>query len=116
MSKIVMIVEDDTDIRESLKTFLEYDGFDVIVANHGKEALDLLDSKIPDVILLDMMMPVMNGAAFLEKFKQGKFPKIPVIVLSASHRPDLPPDCLFVQKPIDLDVLINQINDLPSAR
>ncbi|MEQ9050231.1 MAG: response regulator, partial [Marinoscillum sp.] len=79
----VMIVEDNPDIRSYLGTILR-DHFQLIMAEHGQDALDQLERESPDLILTDVMMPVMNGWEFIEAL-QGKpsKAKIPVIVLTA---------------------------------
>jgi CheY-like chemotaxis protein len=82
----VLIVDDDDIIREALRSALEDAGLAVRTADHGKAALETLDMWRPDLILLDLMMPVMDGWAFREA--QRAHPaaaRIPVIVLSAAR-------------------------------
>src|SRR5215471_4078459 len=65
---VVLIVDDDEDIRESVASILRVEGYDVDVACHGKEALDrLVTAAPPSLILLDLMMPVMDGRTFLQE-------------------------------------------------
>ncbi len=68
--KIVMIVEDDKTIAEACQMKLQLDNYEVILAGNGQEALDLLKDHKPDIILLDIIMPKMNGFDFLEIFKK----------------------------------------------
>ena len=104
----VLVVEDDDDIRESLKDGLENEGFAVDVARNGKEALNLLRSKeSPCLVLLDMMMPVMDGRGFLDEIlKDTTLSKIPICVVSATAtRLDITGAIGFLKKPVDLDVV-----------
>jgi CheY-like chemotaxis protein len=82
----VLVVDDDRDLRETLRELLEFEGYDVATAKHGEEALAWLrSSALPDVILLDLSMPVMDGATFRAHQQQDVALKaIPVVVLSAS--------------------------------
>jgi CheY-like chemotaxis protein len=80
------VVDDDPDILEALSEILESEGFEVRRARNGKEALDRLGAKGPNLILLDLMMPVMDGREFVEQMKPRKeWAQIPVIVLSADR-------------------------------
>lgn len=77
----VLIVEDEKALSTAYKTILEKHGFDALVATNGEEALAVLADNKPDLILLDMMMPKMNGLEFLRRL-QGQFPADKVIVFS----------------------------------
>lgn len=106
----ILIVEDERDVREILKEVLELEGYKVHVASNGKEAIDVLGRiERPCLILLDLMMPVMNGWDFLEKRKTDDvLAQIPVAVVSASSRPvDLrSKGTVSMPKPIDLEALL----------
>lgn len=79
----ILIVEDDKMISRLYKKALELSGYQVVLANNGKEGLDRLKENSPDLILLDIMMPVMNGMEFLKSIKENsKTKKIPVVVLT----------------------------------
>ncbi|HET9598274.1 MAG TPA: response regulator [Anaeromyxobacteraceae bacterium] len=84
----VLIAEDDTDIRSALASILRSEGYRVVSACDGREALDLLRGGLrPDVILLDLMMPVMTGAEFrTAQLADPALAHIPVVVLSADGR------------------------------
>jgi CheY-like chemotaxis protein len=89
MSAMILIIEDDEDIRESLKELLEDEGYSVASSGNGREALEYLRSttELPHLILLDLMMPVMDGYAFRAEQKSDEtISKIPVIVMSADVR------------------------------
>jgi CheY-like chemotaxis protein len=85
----VLVVEDDADLRISLKNVFDDEGFVTLVANNGKSAIELLRSDghpRPGVILLDLMMPVMNGWDFLDCLgRDASLADIPVIVMTAFH-------------------------------
>ena len=112
----LMIVEDDADIREVLQMILEGDGYSVLVAKNGEEALRRLDQAtvLPKVILLDLQMPVMSGQEFLKHLREKPTPylsKIPVVILSAG-RMEVPAHLQAndrLTKPVDVDRLLNVI-------
>src|SRR5437763_14895472 len=81
----ILIVEDDTDVREAMAIFLAGEGYKVVEAGHGAEALDQLRSAtVFCLILLDLYMPVMDGWAFrAEQLRDAALAAIPVIVISA---------------------------------
>lgn len=80
----IMLVEDDLTLRDMYQIRLEADGFRVILAANGEEALQLLKKEMPNVIILDIMLPKLNGLDVLEKIKQDEsLKKIPVILLTA---------------------------------
>ena len=77
----ILVVDDDKEILFSLSKLLEYDGFEVVQASDGLEALEQLDKEKPDLILLDIMMPKLDGISALMKIRGSNH--LPVIVLSA---------------------------------
>ena len=80
----VMLVEDDTATQEVISKALDGMGVEALIANNGQEALDLLEQQWPDLVLLDLMMPVMDGFEFLKHFKKlDNSEKLPVIVVTA---------------------------------
>lgn len=83
-NKTVLVVDDEPDIRLYLKTVLENAGFDVSLAANGKEALDRMTEKKPDVISLDLVMPKMSGLKFYRYIQKNKDRAgIPVVVVTA---------------------------------
>lgn len=112
-----MIVEDDRDTREMLGKFLELEGFDVLTAANGRLALDQLGAGAPPcVIILDLMMPVMNGWQFREaQANDPRLARIPVVVVTAAGaRADIPVIVAdaWLQKPVDFDRLLATITPL----
>ena len=108
----VLVVDDQEVIRETLQTALDDEGFTVECAANGREALDILERWKPCVILLDLMMPVMDGWAFrAEQQRTGN--TVPIVLLSAAGELDRHKEALgaaaIVAKPFDLDNVISAI-------
>jgi len=79
----ILLVEDDKSIRDLYEIKLNKSGFTVVTAENGGIGWDLAQKELPDIILLDVMMPVMNGFEVLKKLRNNKDTKeIPVIILS----------------------------------
>jgi len=114
----VLIVDDDDDIREALTDTLEDNGFRVLTAVNGLEALRLLRTGpvAPAVILLDLMMPVMDGYGFLAEQQQDpQLAAIPVAVITAGHGVDrsrLGEALLVIPKPIKVPYLLDVLERL----
>jgi len=115
-NRLVMIVEDDRDVRDSVREALEDHGYQTVGASQGKEALELLRSSAarPCIILLDMMMPVMDGWAFRKaQMADPALSSIPVIVLTAhSSASDTARDMGavgFLRKPLTLQELLTAV-------
>lgn len=89
MQPHVLIVEDDPDILSSLAEALREESFEVETAANGYQALNRLEASMPDVIFLDLMMPLMDGWKFLETARR-RFAgmRTPVVLLSAVHNLD----------------------------
>ncbi len=105
------MVEDEPIIRDLLAEALRSEGYDVTTADNGRDALALLDWSVPHVILLDLMMPVMDGFAFrARQLLSARLANIPVIVLSARHDPGGAMRTLrahaYFSKPFDLDLVL----------
>jgi CheY-like chemotaxis protein len=110
----VMVVEDDHDIRDALSIALTDAGYRVVDAQNGRVALDQLTAVEPSVILLDLMMPVLNGLEFLVEFRKNpRWAKIPVIVASANRGYDAGDLGTFavLRKPLDLDTLLESVSN-----
>jgi CheY-like chemotaxis protein len=113
-TQTVLVVEDEDAIRTLLATPLRQQGYVVRTAQHGQEALDLLASAPPpDLILLDTLMPVMDGWHFLERLRAGRHRSVPVVVITggvlgrewaAAH------GCAgFLRKPFDAEDLLAEV-------
>lgn len=83
-SKTILIIEDEVDLREALKTVFSYDGYYVSIASDGEMGLQMALSGKPDIILLDVLMPKMDGISVLKKLRADEWGKtVKVIVLTA---------------------------------
>jgi two-component system chemotaxis response regulator CheY len=110
----VLVVEDDTGLQETLEEVLELEGYAVIVANDGLDALAKLGEPPPAVILLDVMMPRMDGYAFADELRRrGLHPRIPILILTADGRARQKAERIgavgYLEKPFDLSELLRQI-------
>jgi len=84
LSKKILVVDDEEVTTELAKTFLEHHGFEVVCAFDGEEALKLAQSERPDLILLDVMLPKVDGFEVCKRLKANKaFAKTPVLMLTA---------------------------------
>jgi len=89
--KKVAIVEDDHTILEMYRLKFEVEGFTVCSAANGQEGLEVIERENPDVVLLDLMMPVMNGGEMLAQLRQTTWGKdVPVIVLTNLSKDEMP--------------------------
>ena len=115
-SACVLIIDDDTAIRESLQELLMDEGYRVRVAADGREGLEVCASlPLPDLILLDLSMPVMDGHEFARrKQDDATLAAIPVCVMTAAGAlSPLPPSAsAILRKPLDLDDLMAVITRL----
>ncbi|NTW27203.1 MAG: response regulator [Candidatus Moranbacteria bacterium] len=83
LKRKILIVEDDLFIRDIYQVKFSQEGFDVTIAEDGARAMKILEQLIPDIILLDIMMPYMNGMEVLRKIKSDeKLKNIPIIMLT----------------------------------
>lgn len=83
-SKKLLLVDDDPHMILLVKDYLEFRGYEVVTAENGKEALNRLESFLPDMIICDVMMPEMDGHAFVEKVRTNEsLGWIPILFLSA---------------------------------
>ncbi len=87
MSRSVLVVDDEPNIVLSIKFLMKQQGYEVRTASNGEEALQALDEKVPDLILLDVMMPKPDGYEVCQRIRAtAKWRAIPVIMLTAKGR------------------------------
>ncbi|HEY3056710.1 MAG TPA: response regulator [Thermoanaerobaculia bacterium] len=114
----ILIVDDDSDVRRLYAIGLNQRGFEVKLAANGAEAVDRIASERPDVILLDWLMPLMDGGEVLSRL-DGDAASIPIIVVSGQPQPSAeqrdPRIFRWLTKPVSLDDLVEQIQRLPVA-
>jgi len=119
MAKVcVLIVEDNPDVQELLRTLLEIKGFDVVSAEDGAAALQLLTHVRPDLMLTDMRMPKMDGAELIQCVRRSKeFADLPIIAMSAygsgrMSEAKAAGATATIRKPTHFDRLVDTINKL----
>ena len=112
--RTVLVVDDDPGILDVLEQALEAEGYRVLMASNGAEALHHAASSVPDIALVDLMMPIMDGATFVRKLRCSPASSaIPIIILSAARDLERTVADLGVQavisKPFDLDQLLDLV-------
>ena len=113
----VLLAEDDRDFGNILSQYVSISGFDVTLARDGREAWDLFRQEKPDICVLDVMMPEMDGFTLGEKIKELQ-PEVPLIYLTAkSLKEDIVRGLKigaddYITKPFDPEVLILRINNI----
>ena len=119
MTKKILIVEDNPEVVELMQMILEYMGYAPIVAKNGKEAVNMAASSLPDLILLDITLPDMDGFAAARQIRQNpKTHSIPILAMTggASFKVQeeyLQNDCnYFISKPFTPKELVSRIEKL----
>jgi len=108
---MILIVDDEDDIRTSLGGILEDEGYQVVAAANGVDAIDVVREEVPDLVLLDIWMPGMDGIQTLERIKQ-LFPEITVVMMSGHGTIETAVRATrmgafdFIEKPFSLDKLL----------
>ena len=117
MADTVLVVDDEEYVRELLKTFLTEMGYQVIVASHGEEALDLAKKERPQVIILDVKMPGIDGIETCRRLKSDEGTGVIPVIVATALRETLP-EVLdagandFVTKPFHLTELLTRIRSI----
>lgn len=119
MAKRVLVVEDEANIVESLSFLLRQAGFEVSVASDGPVALQMVSDAVPDLVLLDLMLPTMTGYEVLTKLREGgATADVPVIVLTAKGQDEVRDASmahgadLFVTKPYGNEEIVQAVRSL----
>lgn len=115
----VLLIEDELRLRENLSELLEIHNFEVTIAENGLNGLEKLNLITPNIILCDIMMPVLNGYQFLEELNKKEQKKnIPVILISAKIEPEdinlgLALGAVdYLRKPFKISDLVDKINNV----
>lgn len=114
MAKRVLVVDDDEDMQDLLRQALETESYDVTVAQDGLVALEIVQQANPDLILLDLMMPRMDGATFAQELhRRGLATSVPIIVVSADVNAKQKIENMgadsYITKPFDLHCLLDEV-------
>jgi CheY-like chemotaxis protein len=113
---LVLLVEDDADVRSTLSAILHTEGWDLIIAADGFDALAALDQHDPDVVLLDWMMPVVDGPTFLRALREEYQRTTPVLVISAGRTRETAVRAAgadaYLHKPFEIDELMQELRRL----
>jgi len=118
--RTIMVADDNPDIVDILRNMLEENGFNVTCAYSGKDLFAGLEELKPDLILLDIMMPQMDGLEVLRRLKGApKTSSIPIIMITVKDEDKLAAHKLgaddYIPKPFDIDKLVTAINHLLSG-
>jgi len=109
----VLVIEDDPDMRGLLVLMLEDQGHIVRSAANGRAGLEAIHQERPDVILLDMKMPVMDGWEFARRYRGECRDPSPIVVMTAAEDPRKPAEEIgaagWLAKPVELDVLFDTV-------
>lgn len=115
----ILVVDDEVEIRDLILAILEDEGYEVAAATSGEGALRLLPSVRPDLILMDIMMPQMDGREALRRIRaEPEFARLPVVLMSAAFSRDQAGTTAeaFLPKPFDIDRLLETIATLLDER
>jgi len=117
----ILVVDDERVIREGCRRLLAQEGYEVLTAENGKEALDLLSTESPDLILCDLVMPVMGALEVLEEVK-ANYPDLPLIIITGHGTVADTDEAMqkgaydFVTKPFRVDHLIQTVKSALERR
>ncbi len=119
MTHTILVVEDEADLLLMLRVSLEVAGYRVIGVASGEEAIDVLQRETPDAIILDLLLPGIDGWEVLERLRDaGHFPRIPVVVASAHASPETKQRAMslgcrgYLSKPLSIEALRTMLADL----
>lgn len=109
-ARTVLIVDDEVSIVEALAEILSWEGFSIVTAGNGRMALEQLAKARADVVLMDVMMPVMGGVEAARALKADpRTADIPVVIMTAGPVPDGVDGSLAIRKPFELAALLRVI-------
>jgi two-component system chemotaxis response regulator CheY len=114
----ILVVEDDTDIRETIAAILEMEGYAVELASNGEEAITVVANQTPSLVLLDMRMPVLDGWGFARVLRERGV-SVPIIVMTAAQDAGRWAREIgaqgYIAKPFDLGDLLSQVQQYADA-
>jgi len=113
----ILVVEDDLSLRKMMCAFLSLNGFQTVAAGNGEEALDAMESVLPDLVIADVMMPMMDGWQLTEEIRRA-WPRMPIMLVTARDSLEDKRTGFtagaddYLTKPLDLDELLLRVNAL----
>jgi CheY-like chemotaxis protein len=108
--KEILVVDDEPNIRFLVRVTLEAAGYEVVEAHHGVAALERAKESRPDLVVTDLMMPVMGGRALIERLRSNpETAAIPILVISANGNLDVGEADAALSKPFDPDELLENV-------
>lgn len=102
----ILVVDDDAGVRETLQLLLELDGWSVLAASNGREALDLLAAVRPRAMILDIMMPILDGNAVYAAVRETPALADLLVIVSTSAPHLAPAGALILRKPLNAKLLL----------
>ena len=116
--KRILLVDDDAEIIESMRTVLEAKGYTVMIARDGNQGVALAEKELPDLVVLDMMMPKRSGFLVLERLRRGQQTPLRIIMVTANEgsRHRAYAEMLgvddYIRKPFAMDRLLESVKRL----
>lgn len=117
-SKRILLVDDDNEIIETMRTVLGSKGYEILIARDGNQGLAMAEKESPDLVVLDMMMPKRSGFLVLERLRRAKKEMLPVIMITANegsrHRAyaEMLGVSEYLRKPFAMDKLVDSVERL----
>ncbi|MBK7897142.1 MAG: response regulator [Candidatus Promineifilaceae bacterium] len=122
MKNSILLVDDEPNLRELLRHMLEIGGYEVVEAEDGLDALDRLAERTPDLMILDVMMPYLDGVSLCKQLRaSAEFASLPIVMLSGKTQYRAVQEGLaaganrYLCKPITVDELIQTVREVLSA-
>ncbi|MGH7915905.1 MAG: response regulator [Candidatus Binataceae bacterium] len=113
--KTILVVDDDSDVRESVTDLLELYGYRVIAACDGRSALVQLKDAAPppSLILLDLVMPVLDGWSFLKRARRNRrLAGVPIVIITGENTSEVPGATAVLRKPVAPEALLARVEQL----
>ncbi len=114
--KTILIIDDDEAIAEMVCVFLESEGYQTAQARNGRQGLDYLSTIHPDVVICDVMMPILDGRELCKMMQaNNNYRSIPIILMSAAIKSLKQSECHYaalLDKPFDLDKLLDTVQQV----
>jgi CheY-like chemotaxis protein len=117
MAYTLLVIDDDKGVQHLLREVLEEEGYHVLLAADGFAALEVLQTTTPDLIVLDYMMPRMDGTTFAQELeRRGQRQSIPIVFFSANNRAQEQADAIhpegYISKPFEIQDLLDTLDRL----